>query len=103
MVCSNLYQKDYYKRNKERINKKHKDFYKNTDGSWHKNYYLKNKKLILEKKRKYYYEHKRKKLGINSFCKKWEDWEIKILKEKLPIFSMKEIQRRYLIMALQDS
>jgi hypothetical protein len=90
------YSKEYYLKNKELVDKKHRDYYKITKGKWHKEYAQRNKEKISKRNKKYYYKIKRKRLGIQKYSRRWEKWEDDILYKYYWKVINREIKRRFL-------
>lgn len=89
------YFKQYWKKNREEINRKHREFYKKTNGIWHREYLQKNKDKILAYK-KQFYENNRERLG---FEKREDFWQLKdeqILKKWYGKITAQEIQKKFL-------
>lgn len=89
------YYKLYWLKNKDKINRKHRENYRKTNGKWHKKHYQKYKSKILKKKQEYYHKIIRKRKGIKNYLIKWEKWEDNILLKYYGVILNSKIKRKY--------
>lgn len=90
------YYKRYWLKNRNIINKKHRENYKKTKGKWHKKYHIKNRLRMIEKAYNRYYQFVKYEKGYLKDCIKWQKKEDNILKKYYGILINSEIQRRFL-------
>jgi hypothetical protein len=94
MTTQKEYFKQYWIKNRTKINKKHREYYKKINGDWHKEYYQKNRERILTSHKEYYWNIRRNL--ICKFNKKlFSKQDDAIIKKWFGKITAKEIHKKY--------
>jgi hypothetical protein len=95
MTTQKEYFKQYWIKNRTKINKKHREYYKKINGDWHKEYYQKNRERILTSHKEYYWNIRRNL--ICKFNKKlFSKQDDAIIKKWFGKITAKEIHKKYI-------